>query len=403
MKLLVISISSPPKNSPESVQTGRYLYYLSKNHEVTLLTTQVIGGWEPEDKSLEKYLQNIRSHVSLKMLHPKVLAVIKRVLPFVVVPDDNFIFPKLYRFAEKKVPQRPEIIFSRSAPFSSALMALRFSKNWNLPWIMHLSDPWVDNPFQPLSKYHKKRNGLLERVCIEQAKLVTLTSVKTVKHYQYKYPDHAHKFRLLPNVFDDAFINTTPIEFIGKIKFVLTGRLYGSRNIFQLMDAIEHAIRMKPMFEDQSEFIFAGFFDQKSIDRIKQSKVKNVKYLGHLSMQEAIQLQQSSSVLVAIDALDQDKIFDMFFPSKLLDYFSAKRYILAITSKNSTTHELVDQKFGACFHAKNIHKLPDHLLFLTEQFFAKNRNLFEINENFMAYSASHNAATLEALLREVVH
>ncbi|MBX2947092.1 MAG: hypothetical protein KF725_14775 [Cyclobacteriaceae bacterium] len=402
MKLLVISISAPPKNSPESVQTGRYLYYLSKNHEVTLLTTRVTGGWEPEDKSLEKYLQNIRSHVSLTMLHPKILTVVKRILPFVVVPDDDFIFPKLFRFAETKVPQGSEIIFSRSAPFSSALMALKFSRNWNLPWIMHLSDPWGDNPFQPLTKFPKKRNKLLERICIEQAKLVTLTSVKTVKYYQQKYPNHAHKFRLLPNVFDDAFINTTPIEFIGKIKFVLTGRLYGSRSIFQLMDAIERSIRIEPMFEDQSEFIFAGFFDQKNIDRIKQSKAKNVKYMGHLSMQEAIRLQQSSSVLVAIDALEQDPIFDLFFPSKLLDYFTARRYILAITSKNSTTHDLVDQKFGSCFNAENIHKLPDHLLFLTEQFFAKNRNLFEINENFMEYSASQNAAKLEALLREVV-
>lgn len=402
MKLLVISISAPPKNSPESVQTGRYLYYLSKKHVVTLLTTEAIGGWEPEDKSLEKYLEGISSHVSLRMLHPKVLALIKRTLPFVVVPDDSFVFPWLYGLAEHRVSKDQDIIISRSAPFSSALMALRFSKNWNLPWIMHLSDPWADNPFQRLKKSQKKRNQLLEKTCIEHAKLVTLTSVKTVKHYKQKYPEHAHKFRLLPNVFDDVFINTTPLEFGGKIKFVLTGRLYGSRNIFQLMDAIEQAIGLKPTFENQSEFIFAGFFDQKNIDRIKQSKVKNVKYLGHLSMHEAIRLQQSSTVLLAIDALDEDAIFDLFFPSKLLDYFSAKRYILAITSRNSTTHELVDQKFGTCFHSENIDKLPDHLLFLTDQFFAKNRNLFEISENFMTYSAQQNAANLEALLQEVV-
>lgn len=401
MKLLVISISAPPKNSPESVQTGRYLYYLAKNHDVTLLTTSIVGGWEPEDDSLGKYLQEVHSRVSIKMPHPRLLSVIRRILPFVVVPDDNFFFPKLFGFAAKKVSSKPEIIISRSAPFSSALMALKFSQNWSLPWIMHLSDPWADNPFQKLTKRSKKRNQIYERICVESASLVTLTSAKTVVYYQHKYPEQAHKFRLLPNVFDDAFINSTPVEFSGKIKFALTGRLYGSRNIFSLMDAIEQASIKRPGFEDQSEFIFAGFFDQENIDCIKHSKLRNVKYLGHLPMEEAIHLQQSSSVLVAIDALNEDAIFDLFFPSKLLDYFCAKRYILCITSRSSTTYELVNQKFGRCFHAENIHELSDHLIFLAEQFVSKNSNLFKVDENFMAYSASKNAETLEALIQEV--
>lgn len=402
MKLLVISISAPPKNSPESVQTGRYLYYLSKNHDVTLLTTNIAGGWEPEDYSLEKYLQNVHFRIFLRMPHPKVLGVIKRILPFVVVPDDNFLFPMFYGHAAKKVSNRPEIIISRSAPFSSALMALKFSRNLNLPWIMHLSDPWADNPFQRPTRRNKRRNQALEKICIENASLVTLTSAKTILHYQHKYPDHAHKFRLLPNVFDDAFINSAPVEFSGKIKFVLTGRLYGSRNIFMLMDAIEQASRKRPVFEDQSEFIFAGFFDQENIDRIEQSKLRNVKYIGHLPMQEAIRLQQASSVLVAIDALNEDPIFDLFFPSKLLDYFCAKRYVLGITNKNSTTFELIDQKFGKCFHAENMHELSDHLIFLAEQFISRNINLFEVKESFMKYSASQNAEVLETFIREVV-
>ena len=142
MHVLLVSISAPPKNSPESLQTGRYLKYLSRNHLVTLLTTDPTGGWEPADQSLLKYLKNVYQIVSLCSLPSRVISFLRKVKPGLLLPDESMYFFWQFRRSIKKIKEKPSIIFSRSAPYSSAIMAKKLAKHWNVPWVMHLSDLW---------------------------------------------------------------------------------------------------------------------------------------------------------------------------------------------------------------------------------------------------------------------
>ena len=59
MKILAVSISAPPKNTPESIQTGRFLTYLSAMHQIDLLTSESQGGWDPIDENFYKYTEGI--------------------------------------------------------------------------------------------------------------------------------------------------------------------------------------------------------------------------------------------------------------------------------------------------------------------------------------------------------
>ena len=121
MEVLLVSSSAPPKNSPESLQTGRYLKYISPRHNVTLLTTTIIRGWEPEDKSMLTYLDGIKDRIELHALSPRITSFVKKIYPSIMIPDDNAFFFWNYKRAIRKIKTKPDLIFSCLAPFSSSM------------------------------------------------------------------------------------------------------------------------------------------------------------------------------------------------------------------------------------------------------------------------------------------
>jgi glycosyltransferase involved in cell wall biosynthesis len=401
MNVLLISISAPPKNSPESVQTGRYLKYLSRHHSVTLLTSDPTGGWEPADKGLNKYLDRVHRVISLYSPPYRAVVLLKKILPALFIPDDAATFFWQFNRAVKKIDQTPGVVFSRSAPYSSAIMGLKMARHFNVPWIMHLSDLWTDSPFSNMEYDERKKHLRLENECFELASVVTLTSRKTISFYQNKYPQFAHKFQFLPNVFDRDDYNRIPAKVTGKVQLVFTGRLYGSRSIHQFLDLIEKACSLQPALEQTCEILLAGFFDEHNVHRIHQSPLKNVKYLGALELTDAIQLQRDAHALVLIDSLDNDPRYDLFFPSKLLDYLAANRTIIALTNKNSTTYDVVENKIGKCFYPENFGKFPEFLAILIERL--KNGVQPETSpDDLSEYEASVNATRLEEIFKNAI-
>lgn len=402
MNILVVSSSAPPKNSPESLQTGKYLKYISAHHDITLLTTQIIRGWEPEDKSMLAYIDKIKERIELHSLSPRIIYLIRKIYPLAMIPDDNAFFFWNHRQAIRKLKTKPNLIFSRSAPFSSSMMGMKLAKHFSIPWIMHLSDVWSESPFYNWSPLVRKRQSEMERNCLQQASLVTLTSQKTISFYGEKYPEFKSKFKFLPNVFDASDVNTAPPDAFGKLRFVFTGRLYGSRSIHPVIDAFEKAYLLSPDIKDKCEVILAGFFDQENIDYVNNTTVPFVKYIGPLGMNEALRLQQNAHVLVLIDSLHEDPKYQMFFPSKLLDYLAAKRFILAVTGNESTTYEVVEGKCGKCFETSSIQELPLFMITLIDRFFKKDISFFETNQNIEEYSAEYNAERLMNMFEQLI-
>ncbi len=396
MKILVVSISAPPKNSPESLQTGKYIKHLAKEHEVTLVTSKPVRGWAPAEKGLEKYLKGLRRVISLSTLPPRLISAIKKLFPSMLTPDDHVFFHwQYFRVGNLKT----DIVFSRSTPYSSALMAKKLARHMNVPWVMHLSDIWADSPF---NKTHSAANEDLERECFLKADMITLTSPKTVNFYKSKYPQLASKIRLLPNVYDLDDVNPNPHKFGETLKFVFTGRLYGSRSIHLIIDALEKALA-DPEIETTCRFVFAGFFDETSLSRIRSSSSSGISFLGHLNQAEALDLQRSADVLMVIDSLDSDEIYDTFFPSKLLEYIAAQRRILAITRSTSTTAEVVRQTGGDVFEKETLTDLGDYLRTCVAKFKERDHAFYYRKEVVKEYEARVNTQRLVNIFKEVLN
>ena len=343
------------------------------------------------------------TRIELRSLPYRIIYLLKKIIPSVVFPDDSFFFFRQFKKAVTRIGAKPDLIISRSAPYSSGVMAKLLASHYQVPWIMHLSDLWVDSPFFQLTEKEQNRHQSLEKDCIETATIVTLTAQKVIEFYQKKYPACSEKFKFLPNVFDPLHVNKMEMDFSSKLKIVFTGRLYGDRSIHSVVRSFEEAIARYPSLEDRLEITFAGFFDKKNVDCLNQSALGCFHYLGHISIHQARQLQHMAHVLLSIDALESDPKFDMFFPSKLLDYIAANAFVLCFTGENSTTHDVIDGVYGKCFSQKNLHQFPEFLNMLVHEFENKNRAFFRPGNMDNTYSASSNVNRLNGMITALVN
>src|SRR5439155_27339150 len=98
----------------------------------------------------------------------------------------------------------PDVMVTFGSPMSDHLIGLEIKKKFQLPWIAHFSDPWVENPFKGYGWFTKTVNLSLERKVVEAANLLIFTSHETVELVMSKYSTQLKsKARVLPHAFEE--------------------------------------------------------------------------------------------------------------------------------------------------------------------------------------------------------
>ncbi len=297
--------------------------------------------------------------------------------------------------------KKPDILYSRSYPLSSTLLALKLKKKWReIPWILHLSDPWAisykgDSPATNFRSAPRRWNEKKEAECFELADRISFTSRKTIQLYTEKYPKITHKFILTPNVYDEALLNVSPIRFDKKLNIVYTGGFGEKRNPMFYLQTIKEFLESPTTERNKLNFLFTGPITQsnkKIFDKF--ISIPEVNHLGLLDYGEMMNLQANAHVLVNIDTDIQDPKHSVFFPSKLLEYFAAGRRILAITNNHSVTYDVIQNNFGDCVEFGDTSALK--VLFNTylKKFLEEKEEFFALSNNIQAYGAEFNTCQL---------
>jgi glycosyltransferase involved in cell wall biosynthesis len=396
LRVAVVAINAPPKNTAESLQVGKVLKYLARSCSVELITTRHFGGWKPLDQSLLGYLTGTQRVLDFPVPEFRwIVAALQRLPPrftLGVDPDLSFLtrFPLVLQHMEA-----PDILYSRAMPHSSSLMALMLARWWRVPWVMHLSDPWVGNAMEPQA--NTRFNARMERLCIEAAARVTVTSPMALALYLDRYPAYAWKFSLFPNLFDDDDVWNEPPPAEGPVVVAHTGRLYGSRGPEPLLRAIEVLQRESPGMLDRLRFLFAGFLDDACAAQLRGSDAR-IKNLGPVSMVEARNLQRSAHALLLLDPQPVGGPPPVVLPSKILDYLAARRPIVAVTAEGTASHDIALRAGGARFAHEDAQGLARHLRGLVER---RDAGVTAFPEPLADYAASVNVERLVRIFQEL--
>lgn len=400
-RVLFVSIAFPPKADPECIQAARYFYYLSRHDDfkIDVVTSRNPTLFMPVDLSLGRFAEVGGQLIELPICESKYVSFLARKLFPTIIgrPDSKMTFHWQWRKVISSLKVVPDVIYSRSNPLSSSIMALKLAKWYNRPWVMHLSDPWADNALCAYSDGEVSYHAKMERECFERASIISVTSERTGKLYKVKYPEWAHKIKVFPNVYDPNtdLINCSAASYGNVKRIIYTGGLANTRTAEVLLQAFHLTVQRFPELSNRLEVIFAGETDRKNDAIFRKFSLPFVRHLGRLSAEEALMLQASADLLVVIDSEVADPDKAVFFPSKLVDYAMFQKPLLAITGLGSATDDFVKGQGGVSFPHKGVHELSAWL-----QSYLKGDKVMEIRKIDRYYAADEQASRLIQLLKE---
>jgi glycosyltransferase involved in cell wall biosynthesis len=347
MRVLVIAPSAPPTNSPEALQVGRYLAELDRHAEVHLVTTTRSFGWSRAEAGLATRYRALTTHDLRLPFHDRATRLLATRPARRLLGDDATAWiAGAAPFVAGRVPWTPDVIYSRSLPFSAALLARRLQARLRRPWVMHLSDPWVDNPYASYSPRARARAERDEHDCFAAASAITVTTEGTAAFYRAKYPALAGRVHVSPNVMPGEVPSPPASAEEARarvVELVYTGALYGARRPDVLLDAIA---RLPPDVAAQVRLTLVGNIAEDILASVRARALPQVVVAGHVPYAESVALQARADVLVSLEPDGTSPLLRTFLPSKLLDYVASGRPVLAVTPVGSESGRLVDPRYG---------------------------------------------------------
>ncbi|MBM3554993.1 MAG: glycosyltransferase family 4 protein [Alphaproteobacteria bacterium] len=200
-----------------------------------------------------------------------------------------------------------------------------------LPWLAHLSDPWVDNPFARWTAPARAVNRRLEARVVEAADRLIFTSAETVDLVMAKYPPgFRRKCAVVPHPYDESLYPTaTPTE-SGPLVLRYLGAFYGARKPEPLFRALARLLADGRIAPGAIRVELIGSIP----DRMARTDAALALPAGLVTVRpsvgylDSLALMKSADLLLVIDA---PAALSVFLPSKLIDYVGAGRPILGLT------------------------------------------------------------------------
>lgn len=363
--ILVIAPDAPPKNTPEAIQVRRIMEQLDRRASGQLVMAAPLASsrWGQADKTLALTLTNFDT-VTLKLpLHAFTSRVLmSNRLASLHVPDSLFWLRSMVGRVRRGLTRKPDVIYSRSAPMSGAVLACRLKQILGVPWVMHLSDPWVDSPY----KTYDPRDAIYEATCFAQADIITFTTQGQADFYAKKYLERAGHIRVSHNMMPDVMPRQSSGNTDDKLHLVFTGALYGPRSPRPLIEAIEHLRHCKPEVLKRMQIDVYGNVQQEALALLQQAS-DILHYHGPVSFAEAQKALQAADIVLTIEANVTHAIGNCFLPSKVMDCLAIGKPMLAITPLDSETARICAQGYGWAIEPAQVKELGARLAQLVEQ------------------------------------
>lgn len=349
LSILAINYSSPPMASARSIQVSRLLTRLDAD-------VSLFCGYDPEEPRDETISPGMDDALRLVERVPFCRSILSKISDYASektgayhgnIPDAQKRWnPRVLAEVIRRWDEAaPDVLMTFGNPMSTHLAGLKLKREKGLPWIAHFSDPWTDNAYRNDNPLTMRANLKLEADVIRGADSVVFTSPETVELVMKKYPrELAAKARYVPHCYDESRYGDTEPPDDGRYVMRSIGTFYGRRTPAPIFRAIDEIANSSPELLEGVSIEFAGSLHGfEDMIRKFPAAEKVVKILGRLDYQDGLRRIAGSHCLIAVDAPSD---FSVFFPSKLVDYLGAGRYIFALSPKGATRR--IVSEAGGC-------------------------------------------------------
>ncbi|MFD2168528.1 glycosyltransferase [Tumebacillus lipolyticus] len=352
-KMLMISYYAPPILNAESILVAKTLKFLSKEYQIDLLTV----GEETDFKQDPFLLEEMGGEVNvIRAANPKPSSRLMRKIYREAVARlsalDNPIWQRRAERAAIDLGGDYDVLYSRSQPGASHVVALRVKERYGTPWVAQFSDPWGHNPYHQLQGKAKRAVERLEQQVIERADHLIFPTLEMRDLYAsvYRGADVENRSTVLPHHFDAALYQGGAAKKRDrKIVMSYIGDFYGLRSPAPLIKGLTFLKEKRPDLVERLELQVVGNVERTFhplLEAAEKTLGVQVTRVGQVPFRKSLELMAESDLLLLVDAPSD---VNLFLSSKLIDYLGAYRPILGITSTKGTAGRLL-QSYGWQVH-----------------------------------------------------
>lgn len=347
-RLLLMSYAFPPMTAPEAFLSAKRVGNLP-DWDVEVIAAEPFHPGMGNDEDMAAYAA--RRVAAIHRIAPPVRLPLHRLGSLAHIPDTMRILnPRAVRTAATRHAQHPfDAMLSWSTYHSVHLAARKLKRRYNIPWLAHFSDPWVDNPFVTYGPLAAALNRRLERNVMDEADRLLFTSPETVDLVMAKYPRQwREKTHVIPHGFDPGmYSGHTPPSMPGrKLVARYLGNFYGIRTPDPLFAALGAALDRQPDALNDLQIEIVGRMEPSMGETANARRLPTglVTFREPVGYRESLELMETADLLLLVDA---PAPISVFLPSKLIDYLGARRPVLALTSPGAACRVTREAGFWA--------------------------------------------------------
>lgn len=262
----------------------------------------------------------------------------------------NYAFPDYYKSwyspalrEARKIVQRekPDLIFSSSSPYTSALVAMELKKEFNIPWVAEWRDPWSKNDFLNLT-YDKflmrPLRSLLKSKIKRSEKDILRTADKTVVvswHHKKQLSElegvEEEKIEIVTNGYDESDFEElkTRALYPDKLTIVFLGSFYP-----QFREPILNFLEVIGEVAKDAEFAFIG----RGAIGLQDINMPNLTCVLHLVKEKALALAAGSDFLFLVMPP-----YAKWIPMKIYEYLRIGKPVLALVPQDGDVAKIVEE------------------------------------------------------------
>jgi len=395
-RILLVSYNFPPRGGPRSIRWTYFIKYLSeKGYQFDVLT---IRGSEGSVNTGLELLDKLPSSVKIHRVHPGLFYwVTRKLLPQkekgikghacgskgardskiglriflrklyqnglsnLFIPDKTaeWIISGTWRSLRLRHKEY-DLVISNALPFSSHALGCVYASISSAPWIVDYGDPWTFSHMSKFSPWWQKLNRAIEKRVLKKACHIVVTTEETKQGFLYIHPFlSGEDISVVAQGFDPTMYETAHAEKGEVFRIVYTGIFYDRvRNPYTFFRALKNIASL------DMEVVIVGDILIHQMKIVKELGLEEkVVFLGEQSFERCIKLQKGADILLLIG---NDSRFQL--PSKVFDYFGARRPILVLRNCDHglAARMVKEHKRGLVIDGNNVERISNAISELHE-------------------------------------
>jgi glycosyltransferase involved in cell wall biosynthesis len=418
----MISYPFPPNPSAGAVRSERFARYLAEfGWGIDVITIKPQQAQPVSDselfgdkiavhrtRTLDPWLW-LLNKIPKNIILRAIRSVLMRIFSF---PDHMMLWLPFAVFRCFKICREKEInaIYTTSPPHSSQIIGYLLAKITGIPWVADFRDPWTLNAYKDTGVIDTilfKISAMMERVVYKHATVVLVNTKANRQNLiqHFKFIDSS-KIVYLPNgceAFPESYHKPSRHENDKTLMIVHAGNFYPRFKPYALFYALslwkkgDVARDIPPLGPGEIRVLLLGATDLTTEMLLKQLEIDDIVEIKKWVEQNEAQREMCQADLL-LATLGTGKSSSTYIPSKLFEYFSARKPILGFFPEGVARDLIHETNTGIVFTSDNpvpvaqflkkmiLHKKNDEIPYAPNEL------------NVSGYDIRKNVKRLEAIL-----